>query len=165
MTAYTGTVQNIGSKFLLGPWKPIVGIHNWRTIADSYHNFRIYVAELRDEYAAGDLSNSDTITWTIGTLGGSEVLVGAYLIHPRDIDGDANDYNTYQVKIGSTAVCSVTKYGVEAGVPQEISRAGNATARAGSRGDFLYLVCTATVASSSEAVQAGTLCVIVTKTC
>lgn len=163
MTAYTGTIKKIGAERKIGGWSPVTGVHNFRSLAADWHQYRIYAAELRPEYAADALATADTITWIFGHLQGAETLVGAYLIFPRDIVGDAADYHTITIEVGGTAVCSrTTVYGAEAGVAWEIVRS-NTDDRAGTQGEALEVIFTLTVGAASEVVQAGTIVVAVTK--
>ena len=164
MTAYTGTFKKIGAHRLIGPWSPVTGMHNYRRLSTDYHHHRFCVAELRNEFAADALANADTYTWIFGHLHGSETLIGAYLIFPRDIDGDTSNYHTFTIEQGGTECFSRnTTRGADAGVAWEIARSATAANRSGTQGCALELIATVTNATGSEVLQAGTVVVVVTK--
>ncbi len=154
---------HLGAQRLVGKWSPVTGMHGYRNLAADYHKFRVYAATLREEVAADALANGDTYTWTFGVLTDDETLVGAYLVLPRDFVGDAADYHTWSVEVGTNAVCSrTTVYGLTAGVVWEISRS-NSTNRPGEAGEDIELICTTTVGAASVALYAGTVVLVVTK--
>ena len=164
MTAHTGTFKKIGAHRLIGPWSPVTGMHNYRRLSTDFHQHRFYVAELTNEVAADALANADTYTWIFGHLHGSETLIGAYLIFPRDIDGDTADYHTFTIEVDGTECFSrTTQYGVDSGVAWEIARSETAANRSGTIGEALELIATVTNATGSEVLQAGTVVVVVTK--
>lgn len=164
MTAYTGTFKKIGAHRLIGPWSPVTGMHNYRRLSTDYHHHRFYVAELSNEVAADALDDGDTYTWVFGHLHGSETLIGAYLIFPRDIDGNTDNYHTFTIEVNGTACCSRdTKRGADAGVAWEIARSNTAANRSGTQGQTLEVIATVTNATGSEVLQAGTVVVVVTK--
>lgn len=162
-TDYTGIFKKIGAERLLGGWSPVTGMANYRRLAADYHQFRIYAAELRNEESADANVTGDTFTYVFGHLQGSETLVGAYLISPRDMVGDAADYITWTIEVGDNAVCSkATTYGLTAGVAWEIARSTTAN-RAGTIGEAVELIGTLTVGDESEALYAGMVVIVVTK--
>ena len=144
-------------------WPAVSPWGHYRKPAADYHRRNTYVAYLRDEVAAGDITTGDTFTWAMATMRGTEEIVGVYLIYPRDLALDASNYVTWTIELDGNAVCSRSDAnGMCAGEAYEITRTGSLANRTGSRGEAIEVIATVTVGGTSVALPAGIIVVVVT---